>query len=66
MRTLLALCRRLHLRRLREQFYANVAAQDLVTLQGSGGVSVSTAGSTITIGAPSGSMVLGPPGDTTR
>jgi N-acetylneuraminic acid mutarotase len=43
----------------------NGAAQDLVTLQGSGGVSVSTAGSTITIGAPSGSMVLGPPGDTT-
>jgi hypothetical protein len=43
----------------------NGAAQDLVTLQGSGDVSVSTAGSTITIGAPSGSMVLGAPGDTT-
>jgi N-acetylneuraminic acid mutarotase len=43
----------------------NGAAQDLVTLQGSGGLSVSTAGSTITIGAPSGSMVLGTPGDTT-
>src|ERR1019366_3084977 len=43
----------------------NGAAQDLVTLQGSGDVSVSTAGSTITIGAPSGSMVLGPAGDTT-
>jgi hypothetical protein len=34
----------------------NGAAQDLVTLQGSGAVSVSTAGSIITIGAPSGSM----------
>jgi N-acetylneuraminic acid mutarotase len=43
----------------------NGAAQDLVTIQGGGGVSVSTAGSTITIGAPSGSMVLGAPGDTT-
>src|ERR1039458_6285419 len=43
----------------------NGAAQDLVTLQGSGDVSVSTAGSTITIGAPSGSMVWGAPGDTT-
>jgi N-acetylneuraminic acid mutarotase len=43
----------------------NGAAQDLVTLQGSGDVSVLTAGSTITIGAPSGSMVLGPAGDTT-
>jgi N-acetylneuraminic acid mutarotase len=43
----------------------NGAAQDLVTLQGSGGVSVSTTGSTITIGAPSGSMVLGVAGDTT-
>jgi hypothetical protein len=43
----------------------NGAAQDFVTLQGSGGVSVSTAGSTITIGAPSGSMVLGAAGDTT-
>ena len=43
----------------------NGGAQDLVTLQGSGGVSVSTAGSTITIGAPSGSMVLGAAGDTT-
>jgi N-acetylneuraminic acid mutarotase len=43
----------------------NGAAQDLVTFQGSGDVSVSTAGSTITIGAPSGSMVLGAPGDTT-
>jgi N-acetylneuraminic acid mutarotase len=43
----------------------NGAAQDLVTLQGIGDVSVSTAGSTITIGAPSGSMVLGVPGDTT-
>jgi N-acetylneuraminic acid mutarotase len=43
----------------------NGAAQDLVTLQGTGDVSVLTAGSTITIGAPSGSMVLGAPGDTT-
>ncbi len=43
----------------------NGAAQDLVTLQGSGRVSVSATGSTITIGAPSGSMVLGEPGDTT-
>jgi N-acetylneuraminic acid mutarotase len=43
----------------------NGAAHDLVTLQGSGDVSVSTAGSTITIGAPSGSMVWGAPGDTT-
>jgi N-acetylneuraminic acid mutarotase len=43
----------------------NGAAQDLVTLQGTGDVSVSTAGSTITIGAPSGSMVWGAPGDTT-
>jgi N-acetylneuraminic acid mutarotase len=43
----------------------NGAAQDLVTLQGIGDVSVSTAGSTITIAAPSGSMVLGAPGDTT-
>jgi hypothetical protein len=43
----------------------NGAAQDLVTIQGSGDVAVSTAGSTITIGAPSGSMVLGAPGDTT-
>jgi N-acetylneuraminic acid mutarotase len=43
----------------------NGAAQDLVTLQGTGDVSVLTSGSTITIGAPSGSMVLGAPGDTT-
>jgi hypothetical protein len=43
----------------------NGAAQDLVTLQGTGDVSVSTAGSTITIGAPSGSMVWGAAGDTT-
>jgi hypothetical protein len=43
----------------------NGAAQDLVTLQGTGDVSVLTAGSTITIGAPSGSMVLGAPSDTT-
>jgi N-acetylneuraminic acid mutarotase len=42
----------------------NGAAQDLVTLQGTGDVSVSTAGSTITIGPPSGSMVLGAPSDT--
>src|ERR1019366_8073760 len=42
----------------------NGAAQDLVTLQGTGDVSVMTAGSTITIGAPSGSMVLGAPSDT--
>jgi N-acetylneuraminic acid mutarotase len=41
------------------------AVQDSVTLQGSGAVSVATVGSTITIGAPSGSMVLGPQGDTT-
>jgi hypothetical protein len=39
-------------------------AKDSVTLQGSGDVSVSTAGSTITIGAPTGSMVWGAPGDT--
>src|ERR1017187_1292513 len=39
--------------------------KDSVTLQGTGDVSVLTAGSTITIGAPSGSMVLGSPGDTT-
>jgi N-acetylneuraminic acid mutarotase len=43
----------------------NGAAQDLVTLQGTGDVSVLTAGSTITIGPPSGSMVLGAAGDTT-
>ena len=43
----------------------NGAAQDLVTLQGTGDVSVLTAGGTITIGAPSGSMVWGAPGDTT-
>src|SRR5450830_245416 len=43
----------------------NGAAQDLVTLQGTGDVSVLTAGSTITIGPPSGSMVLGAPGDST-
>jgi hypothetical protein len=43
----------------------NGAAQDLVTLQGTGDVSVSTAGGTITIGAPSGSMVWGAAGDTT-
>src|SRR5450759_1879383 len=43
----------------------NGAAQDLVTLQGSGDVTVLTAGSTITIGPPSGSMVWGAPGDTT-
>jgi N-acetylneuraminic acid mutarotase len=34
------------------------ATQDLVTLQGSGGVTVSTAGSTIAIGAPSGDTTL--------
>src|ERR1019366_981718 len=43
----------------------NGAAQDLVTLQGSGDVSVLPAGGTIRVGAPSGSMVWGAPGDTT-
>src|SRR5450759_4776906 len=40
----------------------NGAAQDLVTLQGSGGVSVSTAGSTITIASNAGPGGLLPPG----
>ncbi|HKD10652.1 MAG TPA: hypothetical protein VKE50_01190, partial [Thermoanaerobaculia bacterium] len=43
-------------------------AHDGVTIAGSGGVTVNTAGSTITVGgggAPSGSIVLGKPGDTT-
>ncbi len=42
-------------------------ATDGVTVAGSGAVTVSTAGSTITVGggAPSGSFVLGNPGDTT-
>jgi len=42
----------------------NAATGDL-TIVGSGSVTVGTAGSTLTIGAPSGSYVLGAPGDTT-
>jgi N-acetylneuraminic acid mutarotase len=40
-------------------------AQDAVTIQGSGGITVETSASTVTVGAPSGSMVLGPVGDIT-
>jgi len=41
------------------------SVKDDVTIQGSGAVSVNTVGSTVTIGAPSGSFVLGAPGDST-